>query len=81
METKNIYQRMSAITDEINRVAKNLTVGVGKSAYKAAGESDILAAVKPAEAKHEIYSYPIEREIIETNVLTNISTVYIGNLF
>ena len=39
METKNIYQRMSAITDEINRVAKNLTVGVGKSAYKAAGEA------------------------------------------
>ena len=47
---------MSAITDEINRVAKNLTVGVGKSAYKAAGEADILAAVKPAEAKHGIYS-------------------------
>lgn len=79
METKNIYQRMSAITDEINRVAKNLTVGVGKSAYKAAGEADILAAVKPAEAKHGIYSYPLEREIIETNVLTNISTDYTGN--
>ena len=70
---------MSAITDEINRVAKNLTVGVGKSAYKAAGEADILAAVKPAEAKHGIYSYPLEREIIETNVLTNISTDYNGN--
>lgn len=70
---------MSAITDEINRVAKNLTVGVGKSAYKAAGEADILAAVKPAEAKHGIYSYPLEREIIETNVLTNISTDYTGN--
>ena len=79
METKNIYQRMSAITDEINRVAKNLTVGEGKSAYKAAGEADILAAVKPAEAKHGIYSYPLEREIIETNVLTNISTDYTGN--
>lgn len=79
METKNIYQRMSAITEEINRVAKNLTVGVGKSAYKAAGEADILAAVKPAEAKHGIYSYPLEREIIETDVLTNISTDYNGN--
>ena len=79
METKNIYQRMSAITDEINRVAKNLTVGEGKSAYKAAGEADILTAVKPAESKHGIYSYPLEREIIETNVLTNISTDYKGN--
>ena len=79
METKNIYQRMSAITDEINRVAKNLTVGEGKFEYKAAGEADILAAVKPAEAKHGIYSYPLEREIIETNVLTNISTDYKGN--
>ena len=70
---------MSAITDEINRVAKNLTVDVGKNSYKAAGEADILAAVKPAESKYGIYSYPLEREIIETNVLTNISTDYNGN--
>ena len=57
----NIYQKMSAITDEINKVAKNLKVGVGQSSYKAVGESDVLEAVKPIEIKHGVYSYQIGR--------------------
>ena len=47
----NIYQKLSAITSEINAVAKNLNVGYGKSSYKAVGEADVLAAVKPIEIK------------------------------
>lgn len=72
MSEMNIYQRMSAVTNEINRVAKNLSVGTGKSSYKAAGEADILAAVKPAEEKYGVYSYPYDREIIESAVLTTL---------
>lgn len=72
-ETLNIYQRMSAITNEINRVAKNLNVDQGKSSYKAVGEADVLAAVKPAEEKYGVYSYPVDREIIESTVLTTTS--------
>lgn len=71
--TMNIYQRMSAVTNEINRVAKNLMVDQGKSSYKAVGEADVLAAVKPAEEKHGVYSYPVDREIIESAVLTTTS--------
>lgn len=70
MSELNIYQRMSAITNEINRVAKNLNVDQGKSSYKAVGEADVLAAVKPAEEKYGVYSYPVDREIIESTVLT-----------
>lgn len=66
----NIYQRMSAITNEISRVAKNLNVDQGKSSYKAVGEADVLAAVKPAEDKYGVYSFPVDREIIESSVLT-----------
>lgn len=76
----NIYEKMSAITNEINRVAKNLAVGTGKSSYKAAGEADILAEVKPAEEKYGVYSYPVDREIIETAVLTS-SKVYNGETY
>lgn len=70
MSEMNIYQRMSAITNEINRVAKNLNVDQGKSSYKAVGEADVLAAVKPAEDKYGVYSFPVDREIIESSVLT-----------
>lgn len=73
MEEMNIFQRMSAISDKISKVAKNLTVGVGKSAYKAVGESDVLSAVKPIEREYGVYSYPVSRKIIDTNVLTTTS--------
>ena len=67
--SENIYQRMSKITAEISAVAKNLQVGTGKSSYKAAGEADILAAVKPIEEKYGVYSYPYDREIIESGTM------------
>lgn len=71
-EKKNLFQRMSEITNELGYVAKNLTIEVNKKGdkYKAVSESDILSAVKPLETKHGIYSYPVEREIIETKEMT-----------
>lgn len=66
----NIFYRMSKITEEISVVAKNLSVGYGKNSYKAVGEADVLAAVKPIEAKYGVYSYPVSREIIDSGVLT-----------
>lgn len=66
----NIYEKMSAITAELQTVAKNLIVQQTKtSSYKAVSERDILDAVKPLEAKHGIYSYPAKRTILESNML------------
>lgn len=67
---KNIFQRMSAITAELQTVAKNLTVQQTKTqSYKAVSERDILDAVKPLEAKHGVYSYPVQRNILESHML------------
>ena len=72
METsKNIFQRLSAITLELSTVAKNLEVREKKSQYKAVGEADVLRAVKPLEAKHGVYSYPCSRQIIESGTIEN----------
>ena len=69
-ETKNIFQRMSAITAELRTVAKNLTVPTGgKNSSKAVSERDILDAVKPLEEKHGVYSYPVARTVLESNLL------------
>lgn len=66
----NIYQKMSAVTNELQTVAKNLTVQTTKtSSYKAVSERDIIDAVKPLEIKHGIYSYPYDRQIIESQTL------------
>ena len=79
METKNLYQRMAAITEELATVAKNLNVETGKGkSYKAVSERDIIDAVKPLEAKHGVYSYPAGREVLESRLLESEST-YNGN--
>lgn len=66
----NIYEKMLNITNEIANVNKNLTVGEGKSKYKAVGEADVLKAVKELEFKHKVYSYPADREILESTMYT-----------
>lgn len=66
----NIYEKLAAITAELNAVAKNLKVGEGRSAYKAVGEADVLAAVKPLEDKYKVYSYPCSRRIVDSDVIT-----------
>lgn len=66
----NIFQKMSAVTNELQTVAKNLTVATGKTtSYKAVSERDIIDAVKPLEIEHGIYSYPFDRQIIESQTL------------
>jgi hypothetical protein len=66
----NIFQKMSAVTNELQTVAKNLVVSTGKNnSYKAVSERDIIDAVKPVEIKHGIYSYPFDRQIIESQTL------------
>ena len=68
----NIYQKMLRATAEIAKVAKNLNVDTGKGkGYKAVGEADVLAAVKPIEEKYGIYSYPVERKVIEAGELVS----------
>lgn len=69
----NIYEKMLKATELINKVAKNLKVGVGQSQYKAVGEADVLEAVKPVEIEVGIYSFPFSRKVIETNVFTTTS--------
>lgn len=74
----NIFQRMSAITAELQTVSKNLTVSAGKNnSYKAVSERDIIDAVKPIEVKNGVYSYPLYREILESEILES-ETEYQG---
>lgn len=76
----NIYQKMAAITAELQTVAKNLMVDTGKGkGYKAVSERDIIDAVKPLEEKHGVYSYPCERQVLESQTLESEST-YNGNV-
>ncbi|MFV0411745.1 MAG: ERF family protein, partial [Oscillospiraceae bacterium] len=65
----NIYEKMNAVMLEIKTIPKNLDVGTGRGSYKAVAEADILAAVKQAEAKHGIFSFPVDRKVIESRAI------------
>ena len=75
----NIYEKLLNITSEIKNVSKNLEVGVGKNAYKAVGEADVLFAVKQLEQKYKVYSYPCKREVIDRAILET-EKEYNGNV-
>ena len=65
----NLWQRLHAITNEIETVAKNLSVGTGgTNSYKGVAEADVLRAVKPLEFKYGVYSYPASRTIVHQEV-------------
>ena len=72
VSTMNIYQRLSKITSELGIVAKNLNVEItSNKSYRAVSERDIIDAVKPLEEKYGVYSYPVSREVLESNMLEN----------
>lgn len=80
MEEKNlnIYEKLLLISTDLQTVAKNLEIKMGNNKYKAVGEADVLRAVKPLELQHRVYSYPVEREIIESGTIESID--YNGNV-
>lgn len=65
VEKMNIFEKMSAVAAEVGWVSKNLSITTKQNSYKAVCEADILAAVKPVEAKYHIYSYPETRAIFD----------------
>lgn len=66
IKSMNIFQRMLAISTELDTIAKNLEIEAGKKTYKAVSEADVLRAVKPLESKYGVYSYPLSRDVIES---------------
>lgn len=78
----NIYEKMMLITDEVGVVEKNLKVQVTKTnSYQAVSERDVLDKVKPIEKKYRVYSYPLDREIVDKEILQQETDYGIKNQF
>lgn len=75
----NIYEKMSNITNEVEKVAKKLKVGTGTTSYKAVAEVDVLEAVKEKEHKYRIYSYPKDRILEDQQIIKKIGYDKDGN--
>lgn len=69
METKNIFQKIQSVANEIKNIEKKLVVGEGKNAYNAVGDQDVTLAAKEAESKHGIVSVPFKQELVKSEIL------------
>lgn len=67
----NLYQKLSAIEQEAETVAKNFTVGTGKYSYKAVSEADVKRVLRPLEAKYGVKSFPVSSEEVANEIVMN----------
>ena len=68
----NLFEKMSNITNEVEKVAKKLKVATGASSYKAVAEVDVLEAVKEKEYKYRVYSYPKDRILKDQQIIKRV---------
>jgi hypothetical protein len=65
----NIYEKIQAVSLDVNNVSKSMTVGQGNYAYKAVSDLQVTLSVKKSEAEFKIISIPIKQEIIKSEVI------------
>lgn len=65
----NLYQKIQAVSIDINNISKNMQVGNANYGYKAVSELDVVLAVKKAEKKFGLISIPITQELVKSEVI------------
>lgn len=65
VKAMNIYQRISAVSAEVGKVAMTLNVSTGNGSYKAISINDVVDSLIPVLTKYRLAILPGEKEIIE----------------
>ena len=72
----NIYQRIKAVMDDIQYLAKDDQVSFGTTKYKAISEEKVTSIVRAAMIKNGLVMFPIRQDIIREGQLTTVNVVY-----
>lgn len=70
--TKNLFQKIQDVSNDVMSISKDMVVGQGNYAYKAVSDFDVTLAVKKAEIKHGIISIPVKQDVINSEILKTI---------
>ena len=60
--SKNLYQRMSAVMQDVKRLQKDKQVGSGNYAYKAMSEEKVATTLRTAMIEHGLVIFPVEQQ-------------------
>lgn len=72
IKTKNIFEKIQLVSNEIKNIEKNKTVGTGNSAYKAVQDIDVTLEVKKAETKYRLVSIPVKQELVKSEIVRTV---------
>lgn len=63
----NLWEKISAISSEIEYLKKDDTVGTGKNTYKAISIEKVMTSVSDKMCKYGIVIYPVEQSYLRTD--------------
>ena len=72
----NIYQKIQAVMQDIQYLAKDDQVSFGTTKYKAISEEKVTTTVRASMIKYGLVMYPETQEIMRDGQITTVNTTY-----
>ena len=76
MSGKNIFQRISAVMQEVQYLAKDDQIEFGKTKYRAISEEKVTTIIRKSLITHGIVIVPVKQEHSKDGVLTTVDVTY-----
>ena len=76
MSGKNIFQRISAVMQDVQYLAKDDQIEFGKTKYRAISEEKVTTTIRKSLITHGIVIVPVKQEHRKDGVLTTVFVTY-----
>lgn len=76
MSGKNIFQRISAVMQDVQYLAKDDQIEFGKTKYRAISEEKVTTIIRKSLITHGIVIVPVKQEHSKDGVLTTVDVTY-----
>lgn len=76
MSGKNIFQRISAVMQDVQYLAKDDQIEFGKTKYRAISEEKVTTTIRKSLITHGIVIVPVKQEHRKDGVLTTVDVTY-----
>lgn len=76
MSGKNIFQRISAVMQDVQYLAKDDQIEFGKTKYRAISEEKVTTTIRKSLITHGVVIVPVKQEHSKDGVLTTVDVTY-----
>ena len=72
----NIYEKIAAVMQDVQYLAKDDNVSFGQTNYKALSEEKVTVIMRHAMLKHKLVVFPVEQSATRTGNITHVDVKY-----